>query len=108
MTDIHVEGKPPYKQSPADYSEKKNQQERRDILHDNAKRACLEPLKGSVKLIINYRRYRGMSDAANIIGGIADALENILYEDDKQIGEILYSESNGNKDEYWVKVEPRE
>ena len=44
-----------------------------------------------------HRRSHGGVDAANIIGGIADALEEPFYKDDSQIAEVYYKESPAKK-----------
>jgi len=62
-------------------------------------------MRGKVHLKVEYHRHKGRSDAANIIDGIADALNKIAYVDDKQIVEIHYHEALGKVDEYWVEIE---
>ena len=59
-----------------------------------------------VRLTIVYHRYRGNVDAANIIGGVADALEGPFYRNDRQITEVRYKEDpSKKKDEYTVGLE---
>lgn len=103
--EIHVEDCPPWKQLPADSGEKRRQKERRALLEEKARKifgeaACLAT---QINLSIKYRRNKGRADAANIIGGIADALE-VLYLNDREVKEIHYIEEQGDKDEYWVTV----
>jgi Holliday junction resolvase RusA-like endonuclease len=102
---LHVKGIPPYKQAPADRREKENQMTRIKALRREAEHTFPTPIKQSIRLTIMYRRQKGRSDAANIIGGIADALNGIAYGDDKQITQINYQETKGNVDEYQIIIE---
>jgi Holliday junction resolvase RusA-like endonuclease len=63
------------------------------------------PMNSQLSLHIAFRRAKSELDSANIVGGVADALQNVLYADDKQITRIVYSEEKGEQDEYTVKVE---
>ncbi|NWG11230.1 RusA family crossover junction endodeoxyribonuclease [Candidatus Bathyarchaeota archaeon] len=73
---------------------------RREVEHK-----FLTLLKHSIRLSITYHRQKGKSDAVNIIGGIADALNGIAYDDDSQITQINYQETKGSFDEYTIIVE---
>ena len=44
------------------------------------------------------------ADAANIIGGVANALEGVVYEDDGQIVEVRYKRVHTGRDFYRVRV----
>jgi len=103
---IEVEGIPPYKQTPADGAEATRQLERREILRQRAREEFLDkPVEsGRISLDITYYRHTGRSDAANIVGGIADSLEGILYVNDRMIGEIFYIEEPGKQDSYEISV----
>ena len=64
-------------------------------------------LSGSVAMEIEYHLFQGnpRADAVNIIGGIANALQGIVYKDDNQIREIHCKQFFvGDKDLYRVKV----
>jgi len=63
------------------------------------------PMTSQLSLHIQFRRAKSELDSANIVGGIADALQNVLYANDKQLTRIVYSEERGQEDEYTVKVE---
>lgn len=103
--EISVQGKPPYKQAPASPGEKGNQDKSKEELQNKAREMYKsEPLEGDVSLVIVYSRSRGKMDSANIIGGIADALENIVYKNDRQIKSIQYTETKGGEDHYTVSV----
>jgi len=102
---LHICEIPPYKQAPADTNERRNQMKRTEALKSAAVNEKTAPIKGKVSLTITYSRKSGRSDAANIIGGIADALNGIAYDDDKQIVEIHYSETVGSSDKYQVSIE---
>ena len=103
---LHVKEIPPYKQTPADSRERKNQKIRTDALRREAEKQFKTPItRKNIRLIIKYCRCKGKSDAVNVIGGIADALNRIAYEDDKQITEIHYQEMRGDIDEYHASVE---
>ena len=101
--EIHVEGSPPWKQSVADKTEKQRQKERAEVLRKKAKEIYDEPLTlvTDISLTIKYNRNQGRSDPCNIIGGIADTLQEIYY-DDRFIKNVQYSEHSGLKDEYWI------
>jgi len=106
---VHVVGLPPYKQTPADKKEKQSQEERKDRLRREVFSHKNEGLFFAKKIVlsIRYQRAKGLSDAANIIGGIADALQGVLYLNDARITEIRYIENlapEGAVDEYWVEV----
>jgi hypothetical protein len=103
--EIYVEGCPPWKQAAANGDEKARQKERRALLEEKAreifgKAPCLVT---QIKLSIRYRRNIGRCDATNIIGGIADALQAVYF-DDREIRQVHYIEEWGDKDEYWVTV----
>lgn len=103
---LYIKEIPPYKQTPADRRERENQKIRTDALRREAESLFKTPVKEkNVRLTIKYCRCKGRSDAANIIGGVADALNGIAYDDDRQITEIHYQETKGNVDEYQVIVE---
>lgn len=102
---LHIVDIPPYKQAPADIHEKENQKKRAEALKTEAEKLFENPMRGKVHLKVEYHRHKGRSDAANIIGGIADALNKIAYVDDKQIVEIHYHEALGKVDEYWVEID---
>jgi Holliday junction resolvase RusA-like endonuclease len=98
---------PPYKQAPANGSERDNQKLRSEALRIEARKAFQALItQQNVRLTIRYFRKKGRSDASNIAGGITDALNGIAYNDDKQITEIHYQEMKGSIDEYQVLVEP--
>lgn len=103
---LYVKENPPYKQTPADSSERKNQKIRTNALRREAEKQFKTPItRKNIRLIIRYCRCKGKPDAVNVIGGIADALNRIAYEDDRQITEIHYMEIRGDIDEYHVSVE---
>ncbi len=102
--EFQVIGKPPYKQTPADSSERANQRSYRDNLVMEAKKHFTEFSNDRLKIEVVYTRNRGMADSMNIIGGIADSLEGIAYENDKQLVEVHYVEKTGLRDEYTIKL----
>ena len=106
LVSMRAKGPPPWKQAPADGKEKLAQQERRSLLQAEAHKAlsACEPAEGPVSRSITYRRAAGRSDAANIIGGIADTLEGIVYQNDRQVIEIHYVEEDAVEDEYEVTI----
>ncbi|MFQ5861432.1 MAG: RusA family crossover junction endodeoxyribonuclease [Dehalococcoidia bacterium] len=64
----------------------------------------LAPLLGRKGLRMELIRGDFRFDAPNIVGGIADALKGICYEDDSQVREICYVEKPGDQVEYTVTV----
>ena len=57
-----------------------------------------DPMNAKIGLSINYIRVKGGNDAANIVGGICDALQGVLYADDRQIVKIVYAEESAGED----------
>jgi hypothetical protein len=115
---FEVHGKPPLKgEAISVFNSKHGQADRIRALLQAAQRACQERgfapiVEGNVALDVITRSPAG--DAANIVGGIADVLENKpirshrssidhlgdlatvwLYRDDKQIKQITYREEPG-------------
>ena len=111
MTRVIIEfrGLPPFKASPGPgptrAGAKKRQQEFKAVAqrvldnwineHDNRGSFVLpwNPMSAKIELDITYTRVKGDNDAANIIGGICDALQGIFYANDKQVETIKYSEN---------------
>ena len=69
-----------------------------------------DPMSAKIALGITYTRVNGENDAANIIGGISDALQGVFYANDKQIGSISYWEDQAGEadddDRLIVEVSP--
>jgi Holliday junction resolvase RusA-like endonuclease len=100
-----VESVPPWKQAPADEEERTRQVQRKSNLLEKAQAVFrIAPLQTPCALAIRYSRCSGGPDAANIIGGVADALQGIIYVNDNQLHEISYVEWLGNRDWYQVTV----
>ena len=51
-----------------------------------------DPMLSTISLLVTYERGKGTNDAANIVGGVCDALQGVAYADDKQVRHILYAE----------------
>jgi len=106
---ILVRFAPPWKQAPANGQERERQDVRRQELVEAANRTIQShigfPWTASVRIEIRYTRHgRSGPDPANIIGGIADALQGIAYQNDRQLTQIRYDESGGSFDEYEVQL----
>ncbi len=101
-----VEGAPPWKQIPADNEERKRQADRLDALRQKASESFGGRSASSAEcaLDIRYTRCQGRADSANIIGGVADGLQHILYSNDRQIIAITYAERPGTRDWYQITV----
>lgn len=108
VIEISVSGIPPYKQTPANNEEREHQDERRELRKAEAKKICKSLINNEVSLDIIYSRHSGKADPANIIGGIADALQGIVYVNDRQIKTIHYSEKEGDKDQYTISIKVKE
>ncbi len=113
--EISLRGQPPVKQ-PGPYEKEKNKK-RRVRLRQQALIVTRETnwpvdlFDKNMKITIWYNRYKGGSDSANIIGGIADALQGSCYHNDSQLVEVHYSQEGKSKkkyksDRYEVIVEP--
>ena len=108
---FHVDGSPPWKPNPGPSRKKyePTRKERVDKLQREAYRVKEEEIFFAEKVALAIRccRVESARDAANIVGGIADALQKILYKNDSALVEIHYLEqrgAEGAKDEYWVEV----
>jgi len=101
-----VDTMPPWKQTAADENEKRRQVERKKALQQKAREAFNTlPLPFIPYAVsIHYSRKEGKSDSANIIGGILDSLQNIIFQNDNQVKEIFYTEWQGDRDQYQVTV----
>ncbi len=101
-----VYAKPPYKQAPADATEREYQLERKYALQEKAREVISDYRSQDVmySVDIRYCRHGGKSDSANNIGGILDCLQGIAFSNDKQVVEIHYTEWKGSQDWYQVTV----
>lgn len=100
-----VDAVPPWKQIPADEAEKRRQEDRKKALQERAKKALrVAPLSTPCTVSIRYFRKEGRSDSANIIGGVLNSLQNIIFKNDNQVVEISYTEWPGSRDWYQVTV----
>ena len=103
-TETRVLTRPPYKQTPAGASERKNQKAYRDALVAEARRSFPQPREGRIRIDVSYSRASGRADAMNILGGIADSLQGIAYLNDRQIVNVNYSERKARTDQYTVRL----
>lgn len=101
-----VDSAPPWKQIAADNAERARQAECRDSLQRKAREVFSgsAPLSANCAVTIHYSRSRGRSDSANIIGGILDSLQGIIFDNDNQVTEITYIEWPGSQDWYQVTI----
>jgi len=101
---IEQSGIPPVKQ-PGPKEGKKNRN-RKVRLQQNALNKTREvqwPVEffdKNIRMTIIYHRGKARQDSANIIGGIADALQGSCYHNDKQLVEIHYSEQKKSRKKY--------
>jgi Holliday junction resolvase RusA-like endonuclease len=110
--ELIVEGSPPVKQPPADAAERMRQKVPNDLMaaaHADryGDRWQMWLYQVDLRLEIRYERGSARSDSANIIGGIADALEKLnVYWSDAQLRTIDYAETraHGGRDRYVVRV----
>jgi len=112
---IEFNGLPPFKASPGPARTRAGAQQRQQLFKETAQRALKnwraeqgfadsvvypwDPMSASVSLTIAYGRAKGGNDAANIIGGISDALQGVFYANDRQIVGITYSEETLDESE---------
>ena len=100
-----VDNMPPWKQAPADDNEKARQTKRKQALQEKARESFnSSPVSTPCAISIRYCRNKGRSDGANIVGGIADSLQGIIFDNDNQVVEISYREWSGDRDWYQIKV----
>jgi len=113
--EIDLLGIPPVKQPGPNEKEKNKQrqvrlrQEALNIARESDWPVHLYDKK--MKLTIYFNRGQAKTDSANIIGGIADALQGPCYHNDNQLNEVHYSEQVKSKkkykrDRYQVTLEP--
>jgi len=113
--EINLLGIPPVKQPGSNEGDKNRQRKVR--LRQRALNATRESdwpvdlYDRKMKLTILYNRGKAKVDSANIIGGIADALQGPCYNNDDQLVEIHYSEQVKSRkkyksDRYQVNLEP--
>ena len=112
---IEQPGIPPVKH-PGKNQKKKNNDNRLK-LKQNARTIArntqwpLDYYHKDVKLTIKYYRGKAKYDSANLINGIADALQGPCYDNDSQLVEVHYTELIGRnkkykRDRYQVTIEP--
>ncbi|MBK9050907.1 MAG: RusA family crossover junction endodeoxyribonuclease [Chloroflexi bacterium] len=101
-----VDFAPPWKQTPSDLAEKTRQKDRKEFLQMKAKEAFTTsvPLITKCAVSIRYARSRGRADSANIIGGVLNSLQRIIFKDDNQVIEINYTQWVGSGDWYQITV----
>lgn len=122
MTGVRIEfsGLPPFKANPG--PTRKGAKQRQQSFHESAQKALdawrtehdkekgstfpWDPMLAKISLTVAYSRIKGDNDAANIIGGISDALQGVFYANDKQIVSIAYCEKipGGGEDLLIVEV----
>jgi len=96
---VEVRSAPPVKQTPADARERERQQLANLALRDALAAQYPDgppayPRADRLGIDIEYQRGQGRSDAANVVGGVADQLERLrVYANDAQLVEIRYRES---------------
>lgn len=110
--ELTVQTAPPVKQTPGSAAERASQASLVDAI-TRAFRAeypdgwpTYAP-RTDLELVIRYERGVRRSDSANIIGGIADALERLkVYSSDSQLRQIAYAESPSHDsiDRYTIAV----
>ena len=62
------------------------------------------PFEGPVKLEMEIRSRKSRADTSNILKAIEDAMNRIVYHDDKQIKEIHIRRINGEQEEVQVTI----
>ncbi len=65
-----------------------------------------KPLEGNIALEVNHEILMGdrRTDVVNLVGGIANVLEGILYINDNQIKEILFKQIEAQRDYYCIRI----
>jgi len=63
-------------------------------------------IDGNVSLEIEHEIFRGdrRTDVINIVEGIANALEGIIYGDDNQVKEIHFKQISSQRDRYKIRI----
>lgn len=94
------------KQIPADKAEKSRQIERKESLQEKAKETfrLSVPLCTPGAVTIRCSRRKGRSDSANVIVGVLDSWQGIIFDNDNQVVEISYAGWFGCRDWYQVTV----
>lgn len=65
------------------------------------------PLRQSVVMVVSQvYTQAAMADAANVVGAISNALEGIVYENDRLIRRVHFVSESGRRSVYSIKVVP--
>ena len=112
---IEFNGLPPFKAGAGPARTRTGAQQRQQLFKETAQQALKNwraeqgvgdsvifpwnPMSARISLTIVYSRAKGENDAANIVGGISDALQGVFYANDKQIVGIVYSEETLDESE---------
>lgn len=98
---IQVKYNPPVKGG--QHPDEKN---RKEMLRNEAKKQLGYNVPKPNLVILSVKHYNSTSaaDALNVLGGIADVLSDIAYEDDSQIVESHYKKIWDKKDWYIVEL----
>lgn len=100
-----VDNMPPWEQTPADDNEKARQIKRKQALQEKARESFnSSPVSTPCAISIRYCRNIGRLYGTNIVGGVTEGLQGIIFEDDKQVVEISYCEWSGDRDWYQITV----
>lgn len=121
--ELTVIGEPPIKRGPGGVSqirERRRQQRSqsaevlRQAVEGGLKEMGLEhgrqfpwnPMTARIHLEVRLARGKCKADAANIIGGIADELQDVLYANDDQVCQIRYQETlaEDGQDQYELTI----
>lgn len=123
QVNVSVTGQPPIKRGPGGVTQIRQRQKQRrsesaevlasavsarlqELGFEPGLRFPWNPMTARIHLAITMIRGGCKADAANIIGGVADELQGVLYSDDYQLGEIVYREtpSEDGQDSYTITV----
>jgi len=99
---IFVKGRPPVKGNSTEVNK-----ERKKKLKEEARKQLdySEPKWTNVNMKVNYYNGEGGDDVLNVEGGIADALQGVAYDNDKQIRSSSMNEYFLVKDPTWYRVD---
>ena len=99
---IFVKGRPPVKGNSTEENKK-----RKKMLREAAQKQLdySKPKWTNLNMAVNYYNGEGGDDSLNVEGGIADALQGIAYNNDKQIHDSSMKEHFIVKDPTWYKVD---
>lgn len=109
LLEVFVDGRPPLHEAASGISLSNPQHgsyKRAELLKQKAQERMggHQPRSEELALEIENARWQPQADVSNIIQAMFSTLEGVVYQNDGQIREVHYTESQGVKDGYFVRL----